>query len=179
MQLQLAWMNRELLQSRIVLHAAREWGNEKHKNPLGTNCGRWAARRSSSDSRDCSSRLASRRQFPTSHCSPRVLRHVLPEWGCGNSEIVGRPSRPTLIMQVAEDCSCRPARSIDGRGEACWIPHGWINRAAHAHQWGIRPCVSRTKQPTDSWQCRQYGTWLGTYSPTHIPRCKSLACHEQ
>lgn len=80
---QLVWIHLELLQSRIVLRAAREWENEEHNNPLGTNFARRAARGSGSDSRNCSSWLTSRRQFPALHGSPRILRDVLPRSALG------------------------------------------------------------------------------------------------
>ena len=65
----------------------RRWDrrNERHKNPLGANSDRWAACGSGSHSRDCSSWLASRRQFPALHCSSRILRHVLPGSALGVS----------------------------------------------------------------------------------------------
>lgn len=44
---------------------------------------------------------------------------------------------------------------------------------------GIKPFVLRTEYPTALWQWRQYGTWLETYTPTHIPRCKNQPYPEQ
>src|SRR2546430_6489072 len=51
----------------------------------------------SSHSRDCSSRLASRRQFPALHCSPRVLRHVLPRSEEHTSEL---QSQSNLVCRL-------------------------------------------------------------------------------
>jgi hypothetical protein len=49
------------------------------------NFSRRSARRSGSHSRDCSSRLASWRQFLALHCSPRIVHHMLPGSALGES----------------------------------------------------------------------------------------------
>src|SRR2546429_4689663 len=74
-------------------------------------------RSSSSHSRDCSSRLASRRQFPALHCSPRVLRHVLPGSALGVSadrisfhsawDVGGRSEEHTSDLQSRLHLVCR------------------------------------------------------------------------
>src|SRR5260370_4099113 len=52
-------------------------GYEQHKNLLGTNFARRAARGTGSHYRDCSSRLVSWREFPALIFFPRILPHLL------------------------------------------------------------------------------------------------------